>query len=224
MSSPNIRQKSPVPRPSPEGVQLARHSPNKAVSAAVPLAARLVDGTPTVSFRRFNCTVFGVLGIIFFIYFTVVLCVILPWLSYSVPGVLNLGFLSVDTGIALYCFLLCVVVDPGRVPPDYAPDPEANVVLQVKRKSGEARFCQKCGRHKPPRAHHCRVCRRCVLRMDHHCPWINNCVGHANYKAFMLFLICALSLLLSPMPCCIPSHVAAIPQVEPGTSSASGPR
>ena len=42
--------------------------------------------------------------------------------------------------------------------------------------SGEARFCQKCARHKPPRAHHCRVCRRCVLRMDHHCPWINNCV------------------------------------------------
>ncbi len=76
MSSPNIRQKSPVPRPSPEGVQLARHSPIKAVSAAVPLAARLVDGTPTVSFRRFNCTVFGVLGIIFFIYFTVVLCVV----------------------------------------------------------------------------------------------------------------------------------------------------
>lgn len=31
--------------------------------------------------------------------------------------------------------------------------------------SGEVRFCQKCGRHKPPRAHHCRVCRRCVLRM-----------------------------------------------------------
>ena len=30
------------------------------------------------------------------------------------PGVLNLGFLSFDTGIALYCFLLCVVVDPGR--------------------------------------------------------------------------------------------------------------
>jgi palmitoyltransferase len=42
--------------------------------------------------------------------------------------------------------------------------------------SGEARFCQKCSRHKPPRAHHCRVCKRCVLRMDHHCPWINNCV------------------------------------------------
>ncbi len=39
---------------------------------------------------------------------------IIPWLSYSVPGVLNMGFLTIDTGIALYCFLLCVVVDPGR--------------------------------------------------------------------------------------------------------------
>ena len=52
------------------------------------------------------------------------------------------------------------------------------------------RFCQKCDRHKPPRSHHCRLCRRCVLRMCHHCNWINNCVGHANLKAFLLFLLC----------------------------------
>ncbi len=39
---------------------------------------------------------------------------ILPWLSYSVPGVLNLASFSLETGTALWCFLLCVIVDPGR--------------------------------------------------------------------------------------------------------------
>ena len=178
-----------------------------------------------------NCTVAGVVILHLYIFLTVVFCVIVPWLSWSVPGLLNLGVFSANTSTALLCFLACVVVDPGRcephvvsrphiykkemsaavataccrVPPEFQPDLEAQPVMQVKRKvgpvplhpgycfpsircggisdkhvsllqSGEARFCQKCDRHKPPRAHHCRVCKHCVLRMDHHCPWINNCV------------------------------------------------
>ena len=39
---------------------------------------------------------------------------IIPWLSYSVPGVLNLGLMTIDTSIALACFLACVLLDPGR--------------------------------------------------------------------------------------------------------------
>ncbi|KAK9804819.1 hypothetical protein WJX72_007243 [[Myrmecia] bisecta] len=143
-----------------------------------------------LSWRRINCTVAGVLCIIVFIYFTVVTCVIIPWLSYSVPGAFNLLCLSFNTLVALVCFLACVLVDPGRVPDDYVPDAETQTaVVEVKRKSGETRFCQKCSKPKPARSHHCRVCKRCVLRMDHHCPWINNCVGHGNYKAFLLFLL-----------------------------------
>lgn len=140
--------------------------------------------------KRLNLAVIGVLGIFAFVYSIVVTCVILPWLSYSVPGVLNLALLTGNAGMALVCFLYCVAVDPGRVPDDYAADPEdARAIMEVKRSSGGARYCQKCGKGKPARSHHCRVCGRCVLRMDHHCPWINNCVGHANYKAFLLFLL-----------------------------------
>ncbi len=118
------------------------------------------------------------------------------------------------TGIALSHYLCCVFTDPGGVPAGWVPDMEGAAFVEVKKKArhscgafapsapqalvltltlqgGEARFCQKCRRHKPPRTHHCRQCDRCVLRMDHHCSWVNNCIGHGNYKAFFLFLLCA---------------------------------
>ncbi|CAI5502259.1 unnamed protein product [Closterium sp. Naga37s-1] len=99
--------------------------------------------------------------------------------------------------------MLSIFRDPGSVPAHYVPDAEGDaeinaegdagrlipVLVEVKRKGGEARYCQKCGAYKPARCHHCRICKRCVLRMDHHCVWINNCVGHANYKAFFLFVL-----------------------------------
>lgn len=99
--------------------------------------------------------------------------------------------LSFTTSLAMGMYLCCVYRDPGRVPAGYAPDPESlaarGALVELKRKGG-SRFCKKCVRHKPPRAHHCRQCNRCVLRMDHHCVWVNNCVGHRNYKSFFLFL------------------------------------
>lgn len=39
---------------------------------------------------------------------------ILPWLSFSVPGVLNLAVLTINTGVALYCYFCCMFFDPGR--------------------------------------------------------------------------------------------------------------
>jgi len=139
---------------------------------------------------RLNLTVLGVLLTHAFIYATVVACVVLPTFENSVPGVMNVGVLTINTVLALLCYVLCVFSDPGKVPEGWSSDPEADtVVTQVKKKGGGARFCQKCQLPKPPRCHHCRVCKRCVLRMDHHCPWVNNCIGHGNYKTFFLFLI-----------------------------------
>mmetsp|Transcript_35749 Transcript_35749/g.87991 ORF Transcript_35749/g.87991 Transcript_35749/m.87991 type:complete len:438 (-) Transcript_35749:78-1391(-) len=156
-------------------------------------AARMAFGTrfkklPSAIFAKLSLPVLMVLAVFSFIYVTVVFAVAIPWLEHSVPGVLNVGFLTVTSGLGLTMYLCCVYCEPGRVPADWRPDNEAGrSMLELKRKGG-ARYCNKCLRHKPPRTHHCRVCNRCVLRMDHHCVWVNNCVGHRNYKSFFLFL------------------------------------
>mmetsp|Transcript_20953 Transcript_20953/g.63084 ORF Transcript_20953/g.63084 Transcript_20953/m.63084 type:complete len:323 (+) Transcript_20953:604-1572(+) len=142
--------------------------------------------------NRINGVVLGVIGLHLFVYTATVTCVIIPWLSFSVPGIGHLTMLTALVLASLGCLLAAVVSDAGSVPEDYIPDTEGQQrrqVVEVKKKSGGARVCQKCGRGKPPRAHHCRVCRTCILRMDHHCPWLNNCVGHGNYRAFALFLL-----------------------------------
>ncbi|KAG1675311.1 hypothetical protein FOA52_015985 [Chlamydomonas sp. UWO 241] len=151
---------------------------------------------PSTQVRSVNGIVAAALAAFVFLYSVNVACVIVPWLSYSVPGATNLAVLTFTTGASFYCYLFCVLRDPGKVPDEWQPDSEEEAaVLEVKRKGG-ARFCQKCQRHKPPRSHHCRVCQRCVLRMDHHCPYTNNCVGHTNYRAFLVFLVWANAALL----------------------------
>ncbi|KAH8952049.1 hypothetical protein BDL97_09G063900 [Sphagnum fallax] len=142
-----------------------------------------------MDFGRFvSLPVVVVLLIMGFVYHTVVVWVIQPWLSLSTAsGLANAMLLTALCIMALVSYALAVIQDPGRVPSSYLPDLEDSAITL--HEGGDLRYCQKCGHYKPPRAHHCRVCRRCVLRMDHHCVWINNCVGHNNYKVFFLFVL-----------------------------------
>ncbi len=81
-----------------------------------------------------NLTVAAVLAAYAYLFYVAVFCVvrcdiftcfrnphqlilflqIVPWLSYSVPGILNLGILSLTTSISLYAYLFCVLHDPGK--------------------------------------------------------------------------------------------------------------
>ncbi|XP_062095613.1 probable protein S-acyltransferase 16 [Humulus lupulus] len=143
---------------------------------------------------RFSVPVSVVILVIGFIYFSTVFVFIEQWFGLlTSPGLMNA---VVFTAVAIMCvfnYSICLNTDPGQVPSTFMPDVEDsdNLVHEIKRKGGDLRYCQKCSHYKPPRAHHCRVCQRCVLRMDHHCIWINNCVGHANYKAFFVFVVYA---------------------------------
>ncbi|KAK6541227.1 Palmitoyltransferase [Orbilia ellipsospora] len=54
--------------------------------------------------------------------------------------------------------------------------------------NADCRWCKRCKRWKPARAHHCKTCQKCTLLMDHHCPWTFNCVGYRTWPHFIRFL------------------------------------
>ena len=91
-------------------------------------------------------------------------------------------------------YLSTVLTPPGATPAEYEhppADPEARLEDPNEQyyADGFSRFCKKCRRPKPQRAHHCSICRSCVLKMDHHCPWVAQCVGYRNYRTFVLFML-----------------------------------
>eukprot|EP00927_Polykrikos_kofoidii_P082435 TRINITY_DN81_c1_g1_i1.p1 TRINITY_DN81_c1_g1~~TRINITY_DN81_c1_g1_i1.p1 ORF type:complete len:360 (+),score=30.31 TRINITY_DN81_c1_g1_i1:137-1216(+) len=115
--------------------------------------------------------------------------------------------LNIVTLLLIVCYVECIVVSPGNIPPaeedpswcyekpsDMRRAPqgqeEENFKLwQESKRTGDRRHCKWCTKYKPDRCHHCRVCQTCILKMDHHCPWIYNCVGFRNHKYFFLLLL-----------------------------------
>ncbi|GMH30072.1 hypothetical protein Nepgr_031915 [Nepenthes gracilis] len=143
---------------------------------------------------RLSLPVLVVVLAICYIYCTTIFIFIDHWFGlWSSPGLMNAIVFTGVAAICVFSYVVAIFTDPGIVPPSFVPDIEDpdTPIKEIKRKGGDLRYCQKCSRYKPPRAHHCRVCRRCVLRMDHHCIWINNCVGHMNYKVFFIFVLYA---------------------------------
>lgn len=123
-------------------------------------------------------------------------------------AMVSVGFLL---WAAIQCtrfYLLTCHTDPGGLPRDeWVPSDEEllfiqSVIGQVKswaeiKATKQIAWCRHCERHRPLRSHHCRDCERCVLRQDHHCPWVTTCVGYHNQKYFVLFMLYAVTGLLS---------------------------
>ncbi|KAI0756348.1 zf-DHHC-domain-containing protein [Daedaleopsis nitida] len=128
--------------------------------------------------------------LISFIAYSSQIFVIWPWYGreFSVELLQLLVPFNVLVGLLFWNYRLCIITDPGTVPPTWRPDVNDEDGYEVKKLTRGPRYCRTCENYKPPRAHHCRQCKRCVLRMDHHCPWVNNCVGHFNYGHFIRFL------------------------------------
>jgi len=129
--------------------------------------------------------------LIFFVvyaYFTEVLPVLILQHGHSTAQLFTGFGLFLLTNL-LWNYFCTMFVGPGHVPEVLPEDIRNLLVHDPEVEEGRPhRFCRKCNRVKPMRAHHCSICKKCVLKMDHHCPWVNNCVGHYNHKYFLGFL------------------------------------
>jgi hypothetical protein len=103
-----------------------------------------------------------------------------------------IGF--VDVSLLFISYFRCVRTSPGYVSKTwevdkvYSEEDRLNLLRLEVTKTGESRYCSRCGVYQPPRSHHSRIHNSCVLRMDHYCVWVNNVVGAFNHKFFYLFL------------------------------------
>ncbi len=153
---------------------------------------------PTVlqklSFKSWSSFLFVLLVILLIslIPLTLTMFVFWPWLSWYSTWTYWTWTFGFNVGVVLlwYYYFKTMRTNPGVPPREYDPWTTSTqpIVMELKKTSGEARFCRVCQAYKPPRSHHCSTCKTCVLKMDHHCPWVNACVGHANAGHFYRFL------------------------------------
>jgi len=125
----------------------------------------------------------GFIGIVFMIILVIhcvyVFVTIGPRLWSTLPTIVLLIYHVFFINLCL-SFYMCIMTDPGVVPPNWG--------FYMGDETKRRRYCKMCNVWKPDRTHHCSICNRCILNMDHHCPWINNCVGFYNRKFFIQLL------------------------------------
>lgn len=126
-------------------------------------------------------------GLHMYALYTVCFILIPPWMSETVPnllepegppvristwaGMFHKIFFSSLTALAVSSHWMAMTKDPGAVPPDAVPVEHEVETTEMDSLNGPKkghRLCRRCKTFKPERAHHCSVCKRCVVKMDHH--------------------------------------------------------
>mmetsp|Transcript_19877 Transcript_19877/g.37061 ORF Transcript_19877/g.37061 Transcript_19877/m.37061 type:complete len:223 (+) Transcript_19877:279-947(+) len=114
---------------------------------------------------------------------------------------LQITFSTLLLLLSLLSHLLCMLSNPGTIPPTaqpltgpqlssypYAPSLPNPLAQSEALKKFHTTHCHKCSCYKPPRSHHSSLAGRCVSKLDHFCPWVCNCVGFGNHKYFLCFV------------------------------------
>eukprot|EP00128_Syssomonas_multiformis_P013868 Colp12_sorted_trinity150504_noHs@30989 len=140
-------------------------------------------------------TVLLATGLLGFSYYAFVFVLCLDNIENTTQRVLYLVPQHIFFILLMIAYWRTILTPPGNTPCDFPSSDSLNdqtslnYGIVTRRPDGGIRFCHKCMKVKPDRAHHCSICGQCILKMDHHCPWVRNCVGFRNYKFFVLFLL-----------------------------------
>lgn len=83
-----------------------------------------------MKWRRFvSVPIFSVFLLIVFVYYVTIFIFLDNWLGFqSSAGLLNVLIFSSLGSLSFFSFLVCVLTDPGGLPPAYVPDMEENDV------------------------------------------------------------------------------------------------
>lgn len=128
-------------------------------------------------------------------------CILIAFLAYGSQWLfprIDPGPLTNHEYTIFNVLLICLWISYGRAVFTDAGHVDSNWTVDAQPHNEDSalsrqRYCRKCQRLKPPRAHHCKICGRCIPKMDHHCPWTANCVSHFTFPHFMRFLLYAVS-------------------------------
>ena len=94
--------------------------------------------------------------------------------------IITLTLFTISTSITSYFGIKCTQIDPI----------DTSILSPESENEFLSKICTICKSTVHEDSKHCGECNKCVESFDHHCKLLNNCIGKANYRYFIILVIC----------------------------------